>query len=374
MPGQVQRYNNGRRAFMVGVTAGRLAVSSYQRYKENKRRQQSNRSNAVRVISSGSSQDHGTDTTYSSFRRGYKRSRGRKSGVPRGFHKVFAVQRINSLSDTTIVGLRNQQSVAMLNQFSVNPGAFSPYIYMGGSTNTPRDMLQSDLMLRLLDSAYSGPLVVGQDLTLQRKWMSLGVRVKHRIKNQHNFPVKVTLYDVVARRDLTDEAQTPQLGDEEPITLWTRGIQAKNVNALNLLHASFPGSTPYQSEIFCKFWTIGKRTTFMLHPGSEHHHFVAVKPHYMFNVSDWRGLQAKRGLTTGVMCVLEGGIGTDTLLGGEAQLSAGKLAVVSTYSHKFQAYERSRPTMQQFMGLTEGEQPIRAVLEDSDIVDEAENA
>lgn len=377
MPNQIERYRYGRRAQMVSTTARsiRAAVQAYRHYKKYNQSRRTSNSTAMASYRPSGAQDHGTDTTFSSFRRGSKKRRG-KSGIPRSFHKVFAVQRINSITDTTVVGVRNRQSVQMLNQFSVSPTQSSPYIYLGGSTNQQRDMLQADLMLRYLDPAYSGPVVVDQDLTLQRKWMSLGVRVLHRIKNQHNFPVKVTLYDIMARRDLSDEGQTTpdQLGDESPPELWERGIEAKNVGVGSLIDQAFPGSTPYQSELFCRFWQVGKKTTFMLHPGSEHHHRVSVTPAYMFNVADFRVTAAKRGLTMGVMCVLEGGIGTDATLNSEAQLSLGKLAVITQYTHRFQCYERSRPTIQQFLGLTEGEQQIQAILEDTDIVAAAANA
>lgn len=294
---------------------------------------------------------NGSDTSYSSC----KRIHPVNNRVLRGFKKLVAPQRVNSLIDTIHDGVKNEQSAVMLNAWCNPAGSVSPWIMQGGANS---DQATMATVLGLTDVTYGA---IGNF----RKYKVDYCKVRYRIKNQHNFPVKITLYDIQPRRDA--------LVARDPLADWRDGIDQQQLPligaAVSNIDYRFPGATPFQSPYFTQYFKVLKKTTFMLHPGSEHQHYLQVSPAYMFDFQYHGSFGALKGLTTGVMMVMNGGIGSGVTLTTEGAYSSGKIACIAEYSTKFMAFEKSRPVMFQLNGLNNVDpaDPVRAILEDSDI-------
>lgn len=95
--------------------------------------------------------------------------------------------------------------------------------------------------------------------------MLRGATVKAYMTNQHQSPVKVSIYDCICRRDNDDD---------NPETCFNIGIANQSGGFVG---ANEPGLTPYKSVYFNQFWKIGKVTTVTLDPGATHCHYVKAK-------------------------------------------------------------------------------------------------
>lgn len=305
----------------------------------------------------------GSDTSYSSYRHTPKTN----NKMLRGFKKVFATQRMNSIIDTTIVSVRNQQTPVMLNVFAVSDTTARQWIYEPTGASTTTDMAQVANQRSLLNYFPPAGFPSSVLLNRQQKFMSLGVRVNFRIKNQHNIPVRIVLYDITTRRD--------NVGAGSPITAWQQGMDNKTTTAGSQIDLAFPGTTPFMSEQFTQNYRVVKTSKFMLHPGSEHQHTLMVKPKYMFNEILMVNQVLLANLSHSVMMVVTGGVGTTgSGVAQEVQLSTAQIAVTAEYSQSYQVYERSIPVLTQYNGLTTTVTPVRAILEDTDVPADEANA
>jgi len=159
-----------------------------------------------------------------------------------------------------------------------------------------------------------------------RRFQVNKVDVDHRIRNQTNTPVKVTLYDITPRREVT-VASLPQ--DD-----WNAGLLNQAVNVVGNANSAgygIIGTTPFQSKMFTQRWKVLNVSSFMLEAGSEHHHYVNLKIGGMFDNERVSSAEYTKGITRVTMAVLSGGVvGSITPVPTNVSTSVATLDIVST--------------------------------------------
>lgn len=126
------------------------------------------------------------------------------------------------------------------------------------------NFLYSD-MLRIL-STDLGANASGFDTT--RIFLK---RIHGHIKfaNMTNANSELTIYDIVARQDMTNSS--PIL---DPVTAWKQGLLYTSGNASNTTYLTY-GDTPFMSNIFCRLFKVKKVTKVDMMPGRDHTHYFS---------------------------------------------------------------------------------------------------
>nr|WAE42460.1 MAG: capsid protein [Cressdnaviricota sp.] len=86
--------------------------------------------------------------------------------------------------------------------------------------------------------------------------------------NQTTAPISMTVYDVMARRDMPQS--TPDSYANNPISLWEQGMIQQGAGGLSVN----VGGTPFQSPLMCQAWQIKKVSKIQLPQGGTHEHRV----------------------------------------------------------------------------------------------------
>lgn len=285
--------------------------------------------------------------------------RSRKSAIPRGFKKILAPQIINSAVSGVIGCSINEQQPAMLVSYTGEQNTRWNYLL------SQADTFDMQLVLQAIEPT-TATVIANTNSYMTRRFMVKHVRAKYTLKNATNIPIEVVLYDIQPKRDI----QT--VSGQDPISMWNSGISNQSVNITggavdaNAMVSRFPGSTPFQSQMFCQYWTVKKKTSFILHAGSEHCHYVNLRPKYPFNYELTRQTGFIRNLTTGVLAVIQGGVAQDATNTNLAGTSIAELAYTCEVQYSFTAMERSRTLYTQYNGLAGT--ASRVVLEDTDVV------
>lgn len=340
-----------RRVGGLVAKAGANKISNYLKKSSGSGRRRSvKKASSTRRTStraSAAAYDGGSSGCVLSFRR--------KNKYMRGFKRILAPQILNSVCGGSISTVANRQTPAQLLAYTGSGGFNSTYLM---SLVDNGDMAQ---VLSALDPATT---VSGSNLTGNtRRYMIDSIRAKYQLKNQTTIPITVTLYDCVARRDNTSDSFSPTFA-------WTQGIadEAVNVgsNQVNAQGSQFPGAKPFQSQLFCQRWKVKRGTTFILHPGATHCHYITIKPSGLCNF-EYTGKNAYiKGLTTCLMAVLKGGVAASSLNAADVGESIAEVQYVTETQYKFKAMEKSRTALTQFntlAGLAD-----RTINEDTDTI------
>lgn len=108
------------------------------------------------------------------------------------------------------------------------------------------------------------------------KYMITGVQAELMLTNQDSGNSRVTLYDMVSRRD-TQESDI--------IDQWNDGLANNSGTTGNTRTHRNLGVTPYQSQELCGKWKILKKTVIQMSAGQSHVHRVRHKLNTMINNS-----------------------------------------------------------------------------------------
>ena len=114
-------------------------------------------------------------------------------------------------------------------------------------------------------------------------------------RNQSNNDAYLTLYDIVARRDMNSAD-----ANKDPVTCWVNGVidtgvAASMVNQVN--------STPFQAPKFCQFYKVLRVTHIILPAGGTHDHRVNISPMRLVNNEIWQDSYNCRNLSYYTMAV-----------------------------------------------------------------------
>lgn len=210
----------------------------------------------------------------------------------------------------------------------------------------------------------------GNTTALTRKIMVKFVSTAYNIKNVTNVPIRVILYNCVARRD--------QQATYRPDQAWTGGVQDEfvtlpsGVAPTNAQASNMPGATPFQSQQFCQYYKVRKVTKFELHPGSLHVHRVTTKPGGLLSSEYFRNFQLYRGLSSFVMMVVTGGIVDNAVGFGPSVVTTSDYAIDVVTETRIEAttLERSRSAYIQWNNIPTGIADVaqQVLNEDQDIV------
>lgn len=344
----------GRGAWRAAAPLARTAVKGIQHYfkksaSSGRKHSTKRRSAAKRTgtRSSAAMYDGGSSGCSLNFKR--------KSKYMKGFKKILAPQILNSVCGGSISTVANRQTAYHLNAYTGTAAVPSVFL-MGASDNS--DMNQ---VLSALDPATT---ISGANLTaFTRRYMVDSIRAKYQLKNQTTIPITITLYDCVSRRDNTNDAFPP-------IFAWNTGVAdeavAVGTSNVNTQQSSFPGSKPFQSQLFCQRWKVKRSTTFILHPGATHCHYINIKPGGLLNFEYTRQNAYLKGLTTCLMAVIKGGVAASSLNAADVGESIAEVNYVTETQYRFKCMEKSRTALTQFntlAGLAD-----RTINEDTDTI------
>lgn len=177
-----------------------------------------------------------------------------------------------------------------------------------------RDYLFSNIRNDLMNTSSAGGLTGASlgnynaidDITLLLK----NCKKTTTFTNQSNGNAYVDIYDLVARRDMGSATS--------PSTMWTNGLDQTNdpFNATAAgngvqLQSFAVGSTPFQSQVFCRYWKVLKVTRLCLGAGETAEHVTKMSPMKKWNMQ-WNTSDGTtnptyfRGLTHVTMMVVRG--------------------------------------------------------------------
>jgi len=120
-----------------------------------------------------------------------------------------------------------------------------------------------------------------------------------KLSNMDKGNVQVTLYDLVPKRDLSNNQY-------DPITSWTNGLADCVNNGSTTPAISNLGSTPFDSPRFCQNWTVKKSTKITLAQGQCHTHRIYLKVNRVINRELTQDQFHLRGLTAHTLIVANG--------------------------------------------------------------------
>lgn len=95
------------------------------------------------------------------------------------------------------------------------------------------------------------------------------------ITNQENSNCRMTIYDIMARRDVHTA------GYLEPNTAFLNGFA--DASGGTAAQALVPGITPYSNSRFCEMYKIVQTTDVILAPGATHNHTIRYNPHKLMS-------------------------------------------------------------------------------------------
>nr|WAE42574.1 MAG: capsid protein [Cressdnaviricota sp.] len=143
-------------------------------------------------------------------------------------------------------------------------------------------MMNQALLAQAQSSAAAGtsqtPTGFRTDRILLKK-----VNAELSLANSTNMTCRVELYDVIARRDIypfTSLSSTQIV--PTPTLAFAYGLQNELQTSSNTANQNV-GTTPFDSQLFCKFWKIQKITHVILAPGQVHMHKVSYSPNYVLD-------------------------------------------------------------------------------------------
>lgn len=307
----------------------------------------------------------------SGYRKTFKKKRGSARAM-RAFKKILAPQVVNSVTQGSIQSATARQTVTLVNLTNTNSTSTGDGYLMSFA-----DLSELARVTSAFDPNNTAAIVGGNSSFNTRRLMVNSVTTCVTMKNMSNVPLTITLYDVSPRKDGGGVGVTPYDGFS-PTAAWRNGLIDQAVGQdlglnQNALFETFPGATPYQSQRFCQTWIIRRKTKFMLHPGSNHKHYIKLKPAHMFNVAGFASQAWMRYITTALMAVVEGGVvhqtGGPLPASGPVTLSPGLLDYVTETQYKFTAMEKSRTAYVQYTDLnTLGSGTQATIVEDTDTV------
>lgn len=219
------------------------------------------------------------------------------------------------------------------------------------------------------------------------KYVCNGLHYDQMIRNVSLQDVEIVLYDCVLRSGVvpsfstaaTKASQVPDPLHDMEAGLTMQNHPSSSANILPVPGNFFrnaPGTTPFQSQVFCKLYKVRKVTKVTLSAGEVHHHHINVKPGKMFDgsvqdtydssqtiVSTSRG-SIIPGLSGFTLITALGSVmnsKTDTL---KIATSSVGLDVVTKTTGSFSSYTRERRHHMRFDGMALAVSDLQGVQDD----------
>lgn len=174
--------------------------------------------------------------------------------------------------------------------------------------------------------------------TQLRKVCFLQCKARALFTNQDNGICRMIIYDLICRRDSTNDLY------DSPQSSWYQGSLQLTGGASDL--GLIPGATPYGVPGFTSNFKVLKTTHIQLVPGQMHEHRISFKPHKLFssNILFTSEHENLKGLTVYTICVISGAPANDTVNNAQISLGKTKIDCVYTKEYKYCYLESSIPT------------------------------
>lgn len=91
----------------------------------------------------------------------------------------------------------------------------------------------------------------------------LSAHAEVMLTNASNASARVTIYDVIAKRDISSATIT------DPVTAWTQGLADEGGGS-----AAIPCAQPFSSKSFTQMYKVVKKTDMLMAQGTSHQHFI----------------------------------------------------------------------------------------------------
>lgn len=117
------------------------------------------------------------------------------------------------------------------------------------------------------------------------------------VTNQGMGNTRMTLYDIVCRRDTTES---------NPVSAWNDGLLECTGTSANTRTSSNLNSTPFQSPEFCTKWKVVKRTVVQMALGQSHIHKVDIKFGSLISRDNIEDFVYQKGLSFVTLVVIHG--------------------------------------------------------------------
>nr|UTM74975.1 capsid protein [Tick-associated circular DNA virus] len=281
----------------------------------------------------------------------------------KGMKRILAPQILNSVPPGLhVTSATSRQSTTSLNMYQGSSGLRSTYVFSAA------DVADMFAILRATDPTPAST-TGGVQTTATRKMMVKSVKTKTVLKNMTNSPVQITLYDCVLRRDVSSTGAIIPPEDTWQAGLANETVLIPGAPNTNAQLQQMPGAKPFQSQQFCQYWKVKRSKTFVLHTGSEHIHYITIKPGGLFSAEYNTRFNGYKGLTTALLMVLKGPIADDAVADPNRGVGYGASAVsvITEYTANFTCMERSSTNYTQFNVLpTAG--IVNTALEDVDTI------
>jgi hypothetical protein len=152
-----------------------------------------------------------------------------------------------------------------------------------------------------------------------------GVRCETIFTNATNATVRITLYDIVARKDINNSSvNTPDLA-------WKQGEADDGGNSTSY---NIVGVTPFSSKSFTEFFKIKKITHVLLGQGATHIHRVNFFPNRQISYGAFNYGAVWKDLTCYTMMVSHGQVSDAITGGGGASIGASKINYVQVKEYE----------------------------------------
>lgn len=279
-------------------------------------------------------------------------ARKRNRAMFKGWKKVLGARAVNSSMNTKISVSSQTQNFAEIRQFYNGVGHT---LGLGSST----DLLAMVANLRFDEATTTSTNALSY---LTRKFYVSRIKSVSHIRNMTTAPVNITLYDIVPRKDMTE--------DFIPSNMWIQGlanVEAAVANSVDI-EATRPGVTPFMSPRLTKFFKIKKVKEFTLHAGSVHKHYVTLYPNKMWTVDEVTEVYYTAGLSVFTLVVVKGGVAHSVAAPSQVVYSNAIVDILTDYHAVGYVMERN-PTVSTYYQLSYvAPDPLEQVVEDTDTV------
>lgn len=120
------------------------------------------------------------------------------------------------------------------------------------------------------------------------------------MRNQSNHNVRMTIYDIVCKRDPPDATL------DTPAEAWLKGFTDFGAAT----QPTLPGTTPFRSPEFRQYFAINRATTLSMEPGQQHDHTVIHNWNKLISSARFQNMVSTScaGLTRFIMIVYHGSL------------------------------------------------------------------
>lgn len=203
-------------------------------------------------------------------------------------------RRMNSHTQTLFKKVTGMQTESYHSSTS-NTSVFGQQIVYDASVG-----LENSQLLAMFTKANSGNATISNEVSLFVRYLKRRVV----LRNQSNSVGKLTLYDLVCRR------QPVSTSANDPLDCFIKGYADLGLPNQHLQ----VGISPFKSAEFRRFWKVKRVTVIDIEPGQQHEHVVVHHVNRFIKSSVMEahgGVRFLPGLSSALMAVHHGGIGHD---------------------------------------------------------------